>query len=191
MKPNHIPSPRQQQGIALVIALIFLVVLTLLGVTVASNNTLQERMAGNTRNRDLAFQSAEFALQAADTTLNDTSSGIRTYIDAIISGTTLPSQPSGFLSNGETHDNGAAYWSKPGGCSAGATDCFHWNAAANAVTVAGLTNGLTASSPQYVVEQMPTANISGTTTYFFRITARGVGKSSDAVVILQTMYKFQ
>ena len=191
MKPNRTSSPQQQQGITLIIALIFLVVLTLLGVTVASNNTLQERMAGNTRNRDLAFQSAEFALQAASATLNDTSSGIRTYIDDIIAGTTLPNQPTGFLTNGEAHDNDAAYWSKPGGCAVGAADCFHWNVAANAVTVAGLTNGLTASSPQYVVEQMPTANISGTTTYFFRITARGVGKSSDAVVILQTMYKFQ
>jgi type IV pilus assembly protein PilX len=55
----------------LVIALIFLVILSLLGASVASNNVLQERMAGNSRNHDLAFQAAEAALRAADN-LRDT-----------------------------------------------------------------------------------------------------------------------
>jgi type IV pilus assembly protein PilX len=94
-------SPKRQRGATLVIALIFLIILTMLGTTVASNNTLQERMASNTRNRDLAFQEAEAALRFADTQIN-------TYRQHFIGGGTLPT---GLYNNGENHENDAAYWS--------------------------------------------------------------------------------
>lgn len=51
-----------QRGIALVIALIFLLVLTILGVTVMSTASLEGRMAGNTQETNRAFQGAESAL---------------------------------------------------------------------------------------------------------------------------------
>jgi len=181
-----------QQGMALVMALIFLVILTLLGVTVASNNALQERMAGNTRNSDLAFQSAEFALDSAGSEIATAGTTMRSNIDTTISSGTCTAA-NGFLCSGQSHDNTAYYWSKPGGCATGDTDCFHWDVANNAVTATGMTASLTAAAPQYVVEQMPSATTGSppTTAHYFRVTARGVGKSSDAVVILQTVYKFQ
>ena len=60
-----INSETNQRGAILVVALIFLTILALLGVTVAQTTQLEERMAGNTRDRDLAFQAAEAALEWA------------------------------------------------------------------------------------------------------------------------------
>lgn len=57
--------PQRQSGFVLVVALILLLVLTLLGLAAAQSTSLQERMAGNARNHDLAFQAAEAGLNAA------------------------------------------------------------------------------------------------------------------------------
>jgi len=54
-----------QRGAALIIALIFLVMLTLLGITASTVTSMEERMTGNTRDRDLAFQAAEAAMEDA------------------------------------------------------------------------------------------------------------------------------
>lgn len=62
MKQIHTGLPKGQQGVTLIVAMIFLAILALLGVTVAQTTQLEERMAGNTRDRDLAFQAAEAAL---------------------------------------------------------------------------------------------------------------------------------
>lgn len=57
---------RRQQGAALVIGLIILVVLTLIGVQAMRTNIVQERMAGNMRERNVAFQAAEAALRVGE-----------------------------------------------------------------------------------------------------------------------------
>lgn len=59
---------RDQQGAALVIGLIILVVLTLIGVQAMRTNIVQERMAGNMRERNIAFQAAEAALRVGEAT---------------------------------------------------------------------------------------------------------------------------
>ena len=57
--------PRRQEGVILFIALMFLVVLTLLGVSVYSTTTAEERMARNYRDTELAREAAEAALRDA------------------------------------------------------------------------------------------------------------------------------
>lgn len=177
-----LPSPRQERGAALIIALIFLTLLTMLGVTVASNNSLQERMAGNTRQRDIAFQAAEHALKAADLVINNTASAERLYIDAVIAGSTLPTQPDHLLLNGDAHDNDADYW----------RNTFDWTSTSS-VQVTGITSGLISANPRYVIEQMPSAPCPPhpTDCHYYRVTARGVGKAAEAAVILQAMYRFE
>jgi len=59
-------SVRRQRGVALVVSLVFLLVLTIIGVTAMQSATLQERMAGNARDRNVAFQAGERALRAAE-----------------------------------------------------------------------------------------------------------------------------
>jgi type IV pilus assembly protein PilX len=53
----------QQQGVVLVLALVILVLVTLVGLSTIRTTTMEERMAGNSRDRDKAFQAAEAAVQ--------------------------------------------------------------------------------------------------------------------------------
>jgi type IV pilus assembly protein PilX len=61
-----------QRGIALPVVLIFVVVMTLLGVTVIRNITLEEKMAGNLNNQQIAFQAAEAALRDCENYIQNT-----------------------------------------------------------------------------------------------------------------------
>ena len=51
-----------QQGAALITALVMLVILTMLGLSSMSTNTMEERMAANTQESNRAFQAAESGL---------------------------------------------------------------------------------------------------------------------------------
>lgn len=53
-----------QSGVVLILGLVILLVITLIGVTGIETTVMQERMAGNLRQNDIALQSAEAALQA-------------------------------------------------------------------------------------------------------------------------------
>jgi len=56
-------SKTAQSGAVLILGLVVLVVITLLGVTGMNTTVMQERMAGNMRQKNLALQAAEAALQ--------------------------------------------------------------------------------------------------------------------------------
>ena len=158
------PRPDKQHGATLIIALVFMTALTLLGATAAQNSSLEERMASNMQNRNLAFQAAEAALTYVQLNLSTganirslnftgTSPGLRTY-------------------NSLLADN-ATYWST-----------FAWSST-TARTPVGTITGV-ASQPFYVVEKMPNNGAEE----FYRVTARGVGADVNAVVILQAAYRF-
>src|SRR6056297_3639856 len=53
----------RQQGAALFISLMFLIILTLIGISAANVGIMQERMAGNVRETNEAFQEAEATLR--------------------------------------------------------------------------------------------------------------------------------
>ncbi len=55
----------EQNGAALVTALVFLVIMTLLALGSMSTNTLEEKMAGNSQEVNRAFQTAESGLELA------------------------------------------------------------------------------------------------------------------------------
>ena len=63
-------QPRaKQQGVALAVALILLVVVTLVGLSAIQGTGLQEKMAGNTVDRAQAFQVTQGSLEIASRTL--------------------------------------------------------------------------------------------------------------------------
>lgn len=62
-------SLRGQRGTVLIIGLIFLAMLSLLGVAAYSVATQEERMSGNTRERIRAFESAEASLRDCESVL--------------------------------------------------------------------------------------------------------------------------
>jgi len=59
------PTSTSQNGAALITGLIFLVVLTLISLSAIKSTSLEERMAGNARDQDLAFQAAEAGIREA------------------------------------------------------------------------------------------------------------------------------
>lgn len=70
---TNLPSSRlapcpatKQRGASLVVSLIILMVLTLIGVTAMQTTTMEEKMTGQLRNRELAFQAAEAALRGGE-----------------------------------------------------------------------------------------------------------------------------
>lgn len=81
MKPNAstpLPLPRRQKGIVLVVGLVFLLVLTIIGVTSLRTTTLEQRMAGNMQQRTLAFQDAEARISLLLNSLNSFQASLST-----------------------------------------------------------------------------------------------------------------
>ena len=70
---------KSQQGSVLIVSLMFLLLLTILGLASIQNTSLQERMAGNFAERNSAFQYAELAIRTAE----------RLHADAISSGSSM------------------------------------------------------------------------------------------------------
>jgi type IV pilus assembly protein PilX len=168
MKPVAMNSTQKQRGVTLIVALIFLAILTLLGITVARTTSMEERMAGNTRDRDLAFQSAEAALR-------DASNDLPGFLDPLdpdpFDGTTA-----GLIDGtGAAHANDQAYWNG-----------YDWEGSSQEATV---DFELVASPPRYVIEKRPNTGPIATPTEHWRITARGVGGSTNTVVILQAGFE--
>jgi type IV pilus assembly protein PilX len=56
-----------KEGAVLIISLIMLLLLTIIGVTAIQTTSLEEKMAGNMRDQNLAFQAAESALRVGET----------------------------------------------------------------------------------------------------------------------------
>jgi type IV pilus assembly protein PilX len=162
-------SAHGQQGSALAIALVFLLLLTLIGVTAMQTTTLQERMAGNVRDRTLAFQAAEAALRDGEAFLSQ--AALPQFDNT--GGLLAPRLNAGMTATWDAHD-----WTG--------------NSRLYSGTLADV-----AEQPRYVIEELPPVQSSGDTARFgalpeigvYRVTARGVGGTPDAVVILQTTFR--
>lgn len=156
-------SLQKQQGVVLFMALIFMIMLALLGATAAQNSGLEEHMAGNTRNRDLALQAAEAAIGYVEKIK---------LKDAAWTGGVWDSSRPGLRTYVATQANSAAYWN---------TSTL-WNDTNSSVAATTLTKVDT--QPRYIVDKLPDVG----TTKYYRVTARAVGGDSNAVVILQAMF---
>lgn len=153
----------KQRGASLLVALIFLVIMAMLSVTLANVSRLEENMAGNTRDRDLALQAAEASLRDAE---------LRLAVP-LFRATAFPA----FNAN---NINSSQYWE----------NCFTGGAVPCAVTYAPTTNlptvgaGKIAAQPRFIVERKPDVGL----TQIFRVTARAVGGSTATVVVLQAEF---
>lgn len=65
LKPVSNNLPGHEQGAALITALIFMVILTMLALGSMNTSTLEERMAANSQEVNRAFQTAESGLEIA------------------------------------------------------------------------------------------------------------------------------
>lgn len=82
-RANHHPSKpvcgssraHGQRGVALVVALILLVVITLVGLAAVRGTIMQQKMASNMYDRQIAFQNAEAAMRAAQASIPTMAAG--------------------------------------------------------------------------------------------------------------------
>ncbi|MDZ4730045.1 MAG: PilX N-terminal domain-containing pilus assembly protein [Xanthomonadales bacterium] len=66
----------KQSGFALIVGLVVLLLLTLIMLTALKLASLEERMAGNLRNQNIAFQAAESALREAEALISSSATAI-------------------------------------------------------------------------------------------------------------------
>lgn len=59
----------RQRGMVLLVSLVFLLLLTMLGISSMQNATLQEKMAGSVGQRNKSFQAAEAVLRRGESTI--------------------------------------------------------------------------------------------------------------------------
>lgn len=64
MKSIFTRRARSQRGATLIITMVMLVLITLLGLSAIRTTTVDEKMAGNTRDRERALQAAEAAVRS-------------------------------------------------------------------------------------------------------------------------------
>lgn len=81
-------TPHAQRGMALLVSLVFLLLLTLIGLSSMQNATLQEKMAASVTLRNQSFQGAESALRVGESAVQ-----LETYSLPVCSGTTQCAPP--------------------------------------------------------------------------------------------------
>jgi type IV pilus assembly protein PilX len=159
---------KKHAGVVLVISLIFLVLLTLIGITGMQLSGLQEKMASNMSDKNIAFQAAEDALKTAENKVIELHEG-KTVFNC------LPSNPEDGLFNQNMHENepdveAGSFWSS--------TDVLCVN------TVNSVCRPQDARQPKYIIQCLSQAGL-------YRITAFARGATADSMVILQSVFSFQ
>lgn len=161
----------QQKGATLIVGLVLLLLLTMVGMSGLNVSTMQEKMSGSMRDRQIAFQSAEAALRIGEDFVA-TTANLSTTVFGVIDSNNL--------------GGGVDYW-----------DTFDWEAAAMQPVDSNEVKGV-AVQPYFVVEKLgnptddtPTpgkeigyTQVNSTTLY--RVTSLGVGASTNAEAILQS-----
>ena len=175
-------SAQCQRGAVLVVGLIFLALLTLIGVTAFSVATQEERMAGNTRDRLRAFEAAEAALRECERIMS------------------LPAPPV-FSSTG----GAGGFYTEPAPSAANqppTPEIYETFVTTPSLWRTGSTNQLSGVSgvveqPRCIVQRLvPVQNIRPSiraelplgTSFTYRITARGVGATANTAVVLQSTF---
>lgn len=82
----NIAAPSRQTGATLIVALVFLVVLTIAGITAMQFSTLEERMASNSQFRNETFQLAQNEIRSELLVFNASLSGRMPLLEALNAG---------------------------------------------------------------------------------------------------------
>jgi type IV pilus assembly protein PilX len=136
-------SRGRQSGMSLFPALMFLLVLAVLGVSALNNTVMQEKMVSNTKDANLAFQAAEAGLRdgEADVEKNKNFWTSTTFTPACTNGLCVP--PSTWPTPSSLDISKAIDWSN-----GGLTRTYGSQTAAPSLPDV-------AAPPQYVIERIP------------------------------------
>ena len=171
--------PKKQKGIVLIVGLVMVLLISINALSSISGSGLQEAMVGNMRDRGLSFQASEAALSVGESTLKI--------------GT--PPNCDGASNNGficfldfDSNQPSVSLQYAP-------IATFDAKGNTTSLSLSGI-----ASQPRYVVEQLADYQVKddGSALEYngmpanqirpYRITAIGVGASTDTQVIVQSIY---
>ncbi|HEX4330212.1 MAG TPA: PilX N-terminal domain-containing pilus assembly protein [Burkholderiales bacterium] len=185
----HARAKARERGVTLVIALIFMVALTLLGVGMVKSTTSEERMGANTRDYDLAFAAAEAAIRDAEVRV----SGVWSFPSKPLSALNFPTTANncGTLSTGTTSEIGLCFNITSQPIFTNTTfklDDNTYSAQLGKFTGTPVIQGV-ATQPNYYIEiiQVPQFGGSGSLNAY-RITSKGYGARGTTQVLLQEVY---
>jgi type IV pilus assembly protein PilX len=169
MSPRPLPTSLQRsRGAALIASLMILIVLTLLVLVAVRGSTLMERLVGNSRQLDQAFQTTEAALRQGEALLEQ------------------PVLPDVINTAGWYHYEAkpAPDWTTP----------TAWDASANGKIAYRIGD----ARAQIAIEELPAVPDPGgglnpteqpQESTVYRVSARGYSERGDTFVILQTTYR--
>lgn len=188
---------RRQIGAALFVSLVFLLILTVIGLSGMQNSSLQEKMASHHRERHLAFQAAESAIKAGETRLAQSVPAFVCDVanDGLYNHATPGATTDCPASKGWPSNSPSSHAYPPD------QDAF-WQGNTDVIPIGVNTQQYDklADSPKYVIEALssgvPGAAVSleagipvPPSPKFYRITARGVGLHDSAVVVTQSVVR--
>ncbi|MCB1751740.1 MAG: pilus assembly protein PilX [Gammaproteobacteria bacterium] len=179
---------KRQRGAVMITALMILLLMTIFGISTMDTNILEEKMAGNMRDRNTAFQAAESALRAAETWIAAQTS-MPDVRDISNSSDTSPlwelTSPDAQYPN---ITNSTPWWDE--------RDASWWASKGVVLSGSNLLPGV-AAQPAYIIEKLPPSTESleaaqslDTSDIYLQVTARGVGGTASTVVVLQSVYKW-
>jgi len=157
----------QEKGSVLIVSLVMLLLLSLIGVAGIQTTVMQDRMAANLLDKELAFQAAEAALREGEESLE---SGVPI---------SFPDSAGLYRIGADNRPDWPADLSDTGG----------------GVTAYGGSFPGVSAQPRYYIEQIDTIPAPGCdlSSYcepvYYRITAAGVGGSDNATAVITTVYR--
>ncbi len=165
------PTRGMQRGAALITALLLLLVMTILSITVMQMSRVQEHMVGNTRDSNVAFETAEAAVRSGEAIINGYAAPVFCATCNIREGGTID----------DISDKPQDWWD---------TNALSFTDA-KGNTMPGV-----ARNPQIVIEHIALVRTDGDVVLgvpargrdFFRVTARSGGASGKANAVVQTTF---
>ena len=181
---------RPQRGVALIIAMILLVIMSLLALASLRGTLMQERMSSNTYDRDLAFQSAEAGLRMGE---RQAENWVKNGADPTVLADCKNPDNGGFYRNIGAQCAQPPLWEGP---APGSTGSF-WHDASNDAGADNIhfTNDGLSLAPFYIVELISEHALcqrenpdSSRSCRRFRVTASSRNTDGRSQVILQSIY---
>jgi type IV pilus assembly protein PilX len=181
IKLNTAGFKSKQQGFVLLTALVFMIVLTVILLSTVNISTSDEKIARNSRDKDIAFAAAEAALRDAEIYISGSyqfpyapNNNPSFYPNQLAT----PEQ-SDFFSTGDTnYTYTCAIGGNGPGCRPASTN----------ITQAPQIIGVNAQ-PRYLIDIVKyNGTACNNTTFLFRITVQSEGRSADTRVTLQEFY---
>lgn len=174
---KKLPHQIKQSGATLFVSLILLLILTILGISGMQTTILEEKMAGNFRNSNQAFQSAEAALRSSENWLS-------AQVSEPIATSTGTNNVWTLNSVDPNTNNSKEWWEEQ--------SSSWWNT--NGISYTAALSGIN-TPPRTIIEYklfQPDTLLTGTGSApsgltYYQVTARGTGGNDEAKALLQSV----